>query len=172
MTNSTLRHNSFGFTTTGHFSCAVFKSSPLALLNALSWHSWRLVLTHHWLFLSHTISEVDGVNQRDKDSGPLSPSCLNHFPAQGHCWGRALMFPKLQGSVECAIMDSFEYDSWLFRKYNALRQNHTDGLAEISWSQVPKELTDLLNSPFGKNLAHWFKLDKRNKTCSERICVI
>lgn len=40
------------------------------------------------------------------------------------------------------------------KKYKALRQNNTDGLAEISWSQALKELTDLLNSPFGEKMAH------------------
>lgn len=34
----------------------------------------------------------------------------------------------------------------------------------MAWlrSQVLKELTDLFNSPFGKNLAHWVKLNQRN----------
>lgn len=43
--------------------------------STLSWHSYlRLFLIHYWLFVSLPISEVDGVNQCDKDSGPFSPT--------------------------------------------------------------------------------------------------
>lgn len=54
-------------------SKVLLQLSILQSRSTLSWHSPRLVLTRYWLFFAHTISEVDGVNQRDKDSGPFSP---------------------------------------------------------------------------------------------------